>query len=215
MQVNSKLRVFDEPCIACALWRKLKTTMFLVRESQEDMGKKFKRIRSALDQYIVSIQFSNCQSCLFSFSCISVYYAIYGELSIAAHLTAPCGVADATMLLLVGHQFHHDVESTIGGTRQFVLGPSFNAMVVGHYLPAKPGFQFGLGAAQIFVLLLLDQQLPPARDGSATLLYATADEPSLVAGKRHRRLASRSLEKSSCCQVRGFGNTSSRFLKTD
>jgi hypothetical protein len=61
----------------------------------------------------------------------------------------------------------------------------------------------------------LDQQLPPARDGSATLLYVTADEPSLVAGKRHRRLASRSLEKSSCCPVRGFGNTSSRFLKTD
>src|SRR5260370_38081466 len=50
------------------------------------------------------------------------------------------------------------------------------------------------------------------RDGSATLLHATADESSLVAGKRHRRLASRSLEKSSCCQVRGFGNTSSRFL---
>jgi transposase len=29
----------------------------------------------------------------------------------------------------------------------------------------------------------LDQQLPPARDGSATLLHATADESSLVAGK--------------------------------
>jgi len=36
-----------------------------------------------------------------------------------------------------------------------------------------------------------------------------------VAGKRHRRLASRSMETSSRCQVRGFGNTSSRFLKTD
>jgi hypothetical protein len=59
----------------------------------------------------------------------------------------------------------------------------------------------------------LDQQLPPARDGSATLLHATADESSVVAGKRHRRLASRSLEKSSRCQVRGFGNTPSRFLK--
>jgi hypothetical protein len=61
----------------------------------------------------------------------------------------------------------------------------------------------------------IDQQLPPARDGSATLLHATADESSLVTGKRHRRLAPRSLEKSSRCQVRGFGNTSSRFLKTD
>jgi Transposase IS66 family len=29
----------------------------------------------------------------------------------------------------------------------------------------------------------LDQQLPPARDGSATLLHATADESPLVAGK--------------------------------
>ena len=28
-----------------------------------------------------------------------------------------------------------------------------------------------------------DQQLPPPRDGSATLLHATADESSLVAGK--------------------------------
>jgi hypothetical protein len=154
MQVNSKLRVFGEPCIACAFWRKLKTAIFLVRESQKDMSKKFKRIRSALDQYIVSIQFSNCQFCSFRFSKILVYYSIYGELSIAAHLTAPCGAADATMLLLVGHQFHHDVESTLGGTRQFVLGPSLNAMVVKHYLRAKPGFQFGLGAAQIFVLLL-------------------------------------------------------------
>src|SRR6267378_4638687 len=60
----------------------------------------------------------------------------------------------------------------------------------------------------------LDQQLPPPRDGSATLLHATADESSLVAGKRHRRLASRSLETSSHFQVRGFGNTPSRFLKT-
>jgi hypothetical protein len=50
----------------------------------------------------------------------------------------------------------------------------------------------------------LDQQLRPARDGSATLLHATADEPSLVAGKRHRRLASRSPEASSRRQVRGF-----------
>src|SRR5580704_10390460 len=40
------------------------------------------------------------------------------------------------------------------------------------------------------------------------------DESSLVVDKRHRRLASRSLEKSSRCQVRGFGDTSSRFLKT-
>jgi hypothetical protein len=36
----------------------------------------------------------------------------------------------------------------------------------------------------------------------------------LVAGKRPRRLASRSLETSSRRQMRGFGNTSSRFLKT-
>ena len=53
----------------------------------------------------------------------------------------------------------------------------------------------------------LGQQLPPARDGSATLLYATADEPSPVAGKRPRCLAYRSLEASSRRQVRGFGNT--------
>jgi hypothetical protein len=31
---------------------------------------------------------------------------------------------------------------------------------------------------------------------------------------RHRRLASRSLETSSRCQVPGFGNTASRFLNT-
>ena len=55
----------------------------------------------------------------------------------------------------------------------------------------------------------LGQQLPPARDGSATLLHATAYELSLVASKRHRRMAPRSLETSSRCQVRGFGNTSS------
>jgi hypothetical protein len=60
----------------------------------------------------------------------------------------------------------------------------------------------------------LDQQLPAARDGSATLLHATADESPLVAGKRPRRLASRSLETSSRRQVRGFGNIPSRFLKT-
>jgi hypothetical protein len=47
----------------------------------------------------------------------------------------------------------------------------------------------------------------------ANLLHATADEPSLLAGKRHRCLASRSLEKSSCCQVRGLGNIPSRLLK--
>ena len=33
-----------------------------------------------------------------------------------------------------------------------------------------------------------------------------------MAGKGHRRLAPRSLETSSRCQVRGFGNTPSRFL---
>ena len=36
----------------------------------------------------------------------------------------------------------------------------------------------------------LDQRLPPARDGSATLLHSTADEFPFVAGKRPRRLAS-------------------------
>src|SRR5260370_2126108 len=52
----------------------------------------------------------------------------------------------------------------------------------------------------------LDQQLPPARDGSATLLHATADESSLVVGKRHRRMASRSLETSSRCPIRRSAN---------
>ena len=33
-------------------------------------------------------------------------------------------------------------------------------------------------------------------------------------GRRRRRLAARSLETSSRCLVRGFGNTASRFLKT-
>jgi transposase len=58
-------------------------------------------------------------------------------------------------------------------------------------------------------------QIEAAAKAETAIEYATADDPSLVAGERHRRLASRSLEKSSCCPVRGFGNIPSRFLKTD
>jgi transposase len=47
----------------------------------------------------------------------------------------------------------------------------------------------------------------------ATLLHAAADESPLVAGKRPRRLASRPLETNSRRQLRGSGNTTSRFLK--
>jgi hypothetical protein len=50
MEVNSELRVFRKPRATCALWRKLKTTVFLVRKSEGDMSEKFQRIRSPLNQ---------------------------------------------------------------------------------------------------------------------------------------------------------------------